>query len=170
MGFCRNYYIKYSSQFRFILLSDNVHLHLNRILAFAFVRYLWEVLWVLKVQQLPNPAKSNPTTHVMALDNRSLRKSYDLGRVACFTKITYDENRHYKPISRSEAKKKTFKSTVTKLFYKYFRCHTFRKTRFNVYWALQYLCSNWKFKSHQMELSLVLQTYPFNIIEHPLCA
>ena len=42
----------------------------------------------------------------MALDNRSLRKSYDLGRAACFTKITYDEKRHYKPISRSEAKKK----------------------------------------------------------------
>lgn len=40
MGFCRNYYIKYSSQLRFILLSDNVHMHLNRILAFAFGRYL----------------------------------------------------------------------------------------------------------------------------------
>lgn len=38
-GFCRNYYIKYSSQFQFILLYDNVHMHLNRILAFAFGRY-----------------------------------------------------------------------------------------------------------------------------------
>ena len=56
----------------------------------------------------------------MALDNRSLRKSSDLGRAACSTKITYDEKRHYKPISKSEAKKKkkiqTFKSVVTKNF------------------------------------------------------
>lgn len=44
MGFCRNYYIKYSSQFQFILLCDNVHMHLNKILAFAFQIYLYEVL------------------------------------------------------------------------------------------------------------------------------
>lgn len=36
-------------------------------------------------------------------------------------------------------------------------------------WILQYLCSNWKFKSSQMELSLVLQIFSFNI-EHPLYA
>ena len=42
----------------------------------------------------------------MALDNRSLRKSSDSGRAACSTKITHDEERHYKPVSRSEAKKK----------------------------------------------------------------
>lgn len=35
--------------------------------------------------------------------------------------------------SQRQKKIQTFKSVVTKLFYKYFRCHTFRKTRFNVY-------------------------------------
>lgn len=44
LGFCRNDYIKYSSQLQFTLLCDNVHMHLNRIPAFAFGRYLLEVL------------------------------------------------------------------------------------------------------------------------------
>lgn len=106
LGFRRNDYIKYSSQLQFTLLCDNVHMHLNRILAFAFGRYWLEVLW-FKVQQLPYPAKSNPTVHVMASDNWSLKNSNDLGRVECSTNITYDKKRHYKPISKSKAKENT---------------------------------------------------------------
>lgn len=37
MGFCRNDYIKYSSQFPFTLLCDNVHMHLKSIGSFAFL-------------------------------------------------------------------------------------------------------------------------------------
>lgn len=44
LGFCRNDYIKYSSQLQFTLLCHNVHMHLNRILAFAFGTYFLEVL------------------------------------------------------------------------------------------------------------------------------
>lgn len=39
LGFCRNDYIKYSSQFQFTLLCDNIYMHLNRILVFLLGRY-----------------------------------------------------------------------------------------------------------------------------------
>lgn len=142
LGFCRNDYIKYSSQLQFTLLCDNVHMHLNRILAFVFGRYFLEVLW-FKVQQLTHPAKSNPTVHIMASNNWSSRNSHDLGRVECSTNITYDEKRHIQANIKVKGKRKYKHSNqfMTRFFYKYFRCHTFRKTRFHVYLDLDFTVS-----------------------------
>lgn len=77
MGFCRNDHIKYSSQFQVTLLCDDVHMHFNSILAFAFLEDTCKKSFdFLRSNYLPHPAKSSPTFHMMALNNPSRTEKF----------------------------------------------------------------------------------------------
>ena len=99
--------------------------------------------------------------HVEALDNQSLRNFYNLGKFAYSTNIIHVEERNYKPVSKSEAKKYKLSNQLwQKLVYKYFRCHTFKKTRFNVYLGFSGRRRGWQRMrwldgiTHSMDMSL----------------
>ena len=108
--------------------------------------------------------QSNSTQQFMnveALDNQSLRNFYNLGKFAYSTNIIHVEERNYKPVSKSEAKKYKLSNQLwQKLVYKYFRCHTFKKTRFNVYLGFSGRRRGWQRMrwldgiTHSMDMSL----------------
>ena len=89
------------------MLSDKVSMHLNRMLAFAFGRHFYKKSFdFLRSNNCYNQSNSTQQfMHVEALDNQSLRNFYNLGKFAYSTNIIHVEERNYKPVSKSEAKK-----------------------------------------------------------------
>jgi hypothetical protein len=89
MGFCRNDYIKYSSQFQFTLLCDNVNMHLNRTLAFAFLgENTYKKSFNLLMSNNCSPSQIQPNSSCNGFEQLVTEKSYHLSRAAHYISIT----------------------------------------------------------------------------------
>lgn len=83
-------------------------MHLDRILTFAFLEDTCKQFFDFLRSNNCNMQPVQPNSSCNGSGQPIIeRNPYDLGRVACSTHITYNEESHYKPVSTSKARENT---------------------------------------------------------------